>query len=92
VKKIAKKRVKPLYTVDITDCENIEEFALAFAIAKHNAGLPLTDRNLLNVCSFVMDMTIAEWNKHPKIIFVCDICKKKKPWYKRFWNWLFGRK
>ena len=86
--KSTKKTVKPDYTVDLTDIEYLDEIEVAFALAKHNSKLPMTDEELLSIVTYVT-------NHAPLRIYClnCLECKpKKQPWYKKVWNWLIGRK
>lgn len=91
-KKNIKTAEKPAYIVDATNCENAQDLLFEFAIAKHNANIPLTDEELSAIVGYSIDMYIE--NEPPRITVVNCECKPKtkKPWYKRFWNWLFGRK
>lgn len=85
-------KFKPAYTVNIANCEDATEVALEFALAKQNAGLHLTNENLEAIVNRAIDVALES---EPTVIFVneCECnCSKKKPWYKRFWNWLLGRK
>lgn len=103
MKKIIKNTVKPAYVVDVTDCYDMYDFSLAFAIAKQKAGQPLTDENLDIICTAAVDSLLNALSDLGAInkknhcieivrnITVCD-CRKKEPWYKRFWKWLVGRK
>lgn len=81
---------KPDYIVDVTNCETINDIKLAFAKAKKNAGVPLTDEN---IDAFVNE---AIEQLQPAIFISIgniDIVEKKKPnIFKRFWNWLRGKK
>lgn len=84
--KIKNIKVKPAYTVDLTKCEDAFDVLLAFAYTKQEAGYPLTTDEL---------NAIIEDNSTTIFIreFVCDCeCEPKKPWYKRFWNWLTRKK
>lgn len=84
MKKISKK-YKPTYTVDYDSIETLDDIRLAFALGKHNAGLPLTDEELTDIVEWSMDRV------KPTICIVkceCNAAKKKLPWYKRFWKWL----
>ena len=78
-------KIKPSYIVDIDNITCLEDIPSAYAIAKQEAGMPLTDDELIAICKRVYD------ELGPKITIVdvteCTCCKKK-PWYKRFWNWL----
>lgn len=81
MKKTSKKQTKPSYIVDFDDIQTLEDIPMAFALGKHNAGLPLTDEEL---------MAIVEWAANyikPDITIINCTCRKA-PWYKRFWRWL----
>lgn len=85
-KKIIKKNTfKPAYTVDITNCRTVDDMLCEFGLAKQHAGIPITDREL---------SAIVDKNSVAIIAVVHDTCERveRKPWYKRFWNWLFGKK
>ena len=78
MKKNAKK-VKYDYTVNVSDIRGLEDIDCVFALAKQNAGLPITDEELVAIVTRVCEECT------PKITFVC--CEReKKPWYKRFWS------
>lgn len=86
MKKIKKQKYS--YIVDMSEIESLDDIAVVFALSKHNAGLTLSDNELFD---------IIEWTalKCAPVIKVCLVdctCKcakeEKKPWYKRFWNWL----
>ena len=82
------KEIKPSYIVNIDDIEHLDDIACIFALAKQDAGLPLTDKELVDI----VDWAIHEFG--PKV-YICDmrcICPKKEPWYKRLWKKLFGKK
>lgn len=96
------KKFKPVYTVDITQCKDEHDVALAFALAKQNAGVPLSNANFEVICATAVDEFanyldelgyIKKTNNHiePIINTVC-ICNTEKPKkqniFKRFWNWL----
>jgi len=83
-KTITKKTVKPVYTVDISNCEDANDILLAFANAKQKAGLPITDEELECLINENSVMIIVE--------NVCEVKKKKLPWYKLFWNWVTRKK
>lgn len=85
-KKTTKNKVKPAYKADITNCETVNDVKLAFALAKHNAKLSLTDDNLETIINAVLDEFMEQY---PMVTVVnCECYCKKTPWYKRFWNWL----
>jgi hypothetical protein len=83
------KKVKPAYIVNMDNMQTLEDIDVEFGLAKHDAGLAISDIELAaivrNACKPVRTLEI--------IIHDCDSTyEKKKPWYKRFWNWLFGKK
>ena len=77
------KEFKPSYIVNLDEIKHLDDIECVFALAKHNAGLALTDDELISIVEWVASAV------RPKI-YICDLrCKcEKKPWYKRFWNWL----
>lgn len=77
-----KKKFKPLFTADVTACENEREIVVAFAEAKVDAGLPITRREY-DTC-----MSDA---KRIYLRYV-TIYEKKPNVFKRFWNWLTRKK
>lgn len=92
-KKTNKKNVKPAYVVDMTNCNTAFDLRVKFAEAKQSAGLPINDSDLeallenevLKFAGYINDKcAICACNS---IIVVGDT-PKRKPWYKRFWNWL----
>lgn len=91
MKTTAKKTKNPSYIVDLTKVTHLEDIDVAFGLAKHNAGLAISDEEL---AAIILDV----YKKFgPKITIVnCD-CeypkpKKKSNIFKRFWNWLRGKK
>ena len=83
------KKVKPAYIVNMDNMQTLEDIDVEFGMAKHNAGLAISDIELAaivhTVCKNVCTPDI--------IIYDCTCkCEKKKPWYKRFWNWLTHKK
>jgi hypothetical protein len=77
------KKVKYDYIVNVSDIECLEDIDCVFALAKHNAGLALTDDELEAIVIRACEKCAPKF-----IIMHCD-CKcenKKLPWYKRFWN------
>lgn len=84
-----KKTIKPTYIVDITNVSTIEEAKTVIALAKHNAGLALTNDELKSIVLYTVNLVPTER--------VCDVNVEvyevaKKPWYKRFWNWVTRKK
>ena len=88
-KKNTKKSTKPAFIVNMDNITSLEDVAVEFALAKQDAGLPISDSDLSAIIHFVVDHCA------PKFIFIdCDKCStkcQKKPWYKRFWNWLLRK-
>ena len=81
MKKIAKKKYS--YIVNLDNIEVLDDIAPVFALAKHKAGLALTDDELADICVYMIDAF------GPRVCVVnCACGKKKLPWYKRFWRWL----
>lgn len=83
------KEFKPTYVVNIDEIEYLEDIPSVWALAKQDAGLPLTDEELTDICVRVCR------EMRPIITVVgcnCDCVTKKEPWYKRFWNWLTRKK
>lgn len=80
--KTAAKTKKPAFVVNVNDIEYLEDVDVVFGLAKQDAGLPISDDELIAICLFT-------W-KHmgPRFIIVECKCGKKTPWYKRFWNWV----
>lgn len=78
------------YIVDLTKIEHLSDIAPTFALAKHSAHLPLTDEELTDICIAVLD----EFRPKVTVAYVCECkCNQKKPnIFKRFWNWLRGKK
>lgn len=107
-KSTSKKSNKPAYVVDITWCNDLYDTALAFAIAKQKAGVPLSDENVDIICTAVVDefgdvlndLGFIKKTNHliepaTRTVCVCETCekpKKKGNIFKRFWKWLFGKK
>lgn len=87
--KKTKKTVKPDFIMNCTNCETSTDVYNELVNAKVRAGKPISKDEL----EIAKNVAVAEAD--PTIItFVeCNVtAAKKKPWYKRFWNWLTGRK
>lgn len=78
------KKQKYSYVVDLRDIETLSDIAPIWAFAKHEAGLALTNEELADICSYVYN----EFGPKVTVICECGCCRKKAPWYKRFWRWL----
>lgn len=90
--KNTKKQTKPAFVVDITNANTVQDVACAIANAKLDAGIMLTKENINALINDAVDKYATEYI--PDCVFIYDCCNwsKKTPWYKRFWNWLIGRK
>jgi hypothetical protein len=86
-----KVKIKPAYTVDLTDACTLEDVRTAFALAKHNANIPLTDDELKTIVQYTVDRVPTECFCNCNVEFY-EVKERKKPWYKRFWNWITRKK
>ena len=82
IKKTSKKTAKKAdILMNYTNCETSTDVLNAYIDAKVKANKPITQDEL----------EIVE-NRNPKVEIVafceCVPVSAKKPWYKRFWNWL----
>lgn len=104
MKKTTKKTIKPAFIADITWCENTIDVAFAFGIAKQHANLPLSEDNLNAICAAVIDQ-FTDALHEAEVITKCGNTivpmfqpvyitekPKKKNIFKRFWNWIIGKK
>ena len=82
MKKISKKKYS--YVVDLRDIEVLSDIAPAWAFAKHEAKMALTDEELADICAYVY----REFGPKVTLINVCECPCKKAPWYKRLWRWI----
>lgn len=99
--KVTKKLVKakePAFIVDLTSAETPAEVFAQFGFAKQKAGLPMSDTEFnaiieiacLTTCRDVTNSILGNI-KIP--VYVQPIKPEKKPnIFRRFWNWLTGRK
>lgn len=91
-----KKKFKPVYTVDVTDCTDDRSVVVAFVKAKVNAGLPITEDELDSVVIDRVEEVLAykALQLTPiKIELVNTLKVDKKPnVFKRFWNWVTRKK
>lgn len=69
-------KFKPDFVVDITNAFTLKELNDAFIAAKAEA--------------LSSDVTINDCISDANVIIVMPA--KKKPWYKRFWNWITSKK
>ena len=86
------KTFKPAYIVDMTDVKNADELALAFVIAKVNAGVAITGNELKNTIEYFANQ-IADEAANTIAAVIASVAmfeaeKIKRPWYKRFWRWI----
>ena len=81
-KPMPKKAVKPELIINCIDCVTPEDIQDAYIEAKVNAGRNISAEELQFVKDYAAPI-IDVYN-------ICEIqlCEKKLPWYKRFWNWL----
>lgn len=70
-------KFKPDFVVDITNAFTLKELNDAFISAKADA-------------LSIGDVTINDCPSDAHVIIVMPA--KKKPWYKRFWNWITRKK
>ena len=70
-------KFKPDFVVDITNAFTLKELNDAFIAAKADA-------------LSIGDVTINDCPSDAHVIIVMPA--KKKPWYKRFWNWIIRKK
>lgn len=77
VMKKSNKKFKPDFVVDITNAFTLKELNDAFVTAKSEA-------------LSIGDVTINDCPCDAHVIIIMPA--KKKPWYKRFWNWITRKK
>lgn len=77
VMKKSNKKFKPDFVVDITNAFTQKELNDAFVTAKSEA-------------LSIGDVTINDCPCDAHVIIIMPA--KKKPWYKRFWNWITRKK
>lgn len=82
MKKINTKKYS--YIVDYDKIEVMNDIDAVWALAKQEAGLPLTNSEL---GSIVLHSYEAFGPKVTVQVYSCR-CTKKTPWYKRVWNFL----
>lgn len=80
------KKTKIKYTVDLNEIKYLEDIDVCFALAKHNAGLALSDRELMDIIDYAIDKNAIDVTVLNIVECTCE--KKRKPWYKRLWNWI----
>lgn len=97
-KKNTKNKIKPAFVVDLTKAETSADVMLAFANARFEAKVPLEQRDIDIITMDAMVYTLEAIDDilaslvALNSVALCKICcKKKLPWYKRFWNWLTGK-
>lgn len=78
-------KTKPAFIVDITNCETSDDMAFEFAMSKYNAGIALTDYNLLAIIYKTCDICL-KYTPRTTYIVECECNSNKLPWYKRFWK------
>ena len=84
VKKQVKKNIQPDFIMNCTDLQTQADVYNELVHAKVRAGKPITEEEL----DIAKDYAAADAEENILIITECNLIEKKKPWYKRFWNWL----
>lgn len=74
------KTYTPQFYVDLTNTETAEDVIKAFSSAKESAGIK-DDKDWLTDSSIIIVIPKEEANT-----------EERKPWYKRFWNWITRKK
>jgi len=90
------KKFKPVFIVDLTEAETSADAMTAFAIARFEAGVPLTKEDMMIISKSMFNMGV---NITSCVVCseMCELCNqiekkiaekkaKKLPWYKRLWN------
>ena len=104
IKKTAKRVKKPLYVIDITECELVEGIIYTTILTKINNDIEITDEELTTVVSILWDNVIDRMFNGASILYmhndglieriynnrviVVKNTKKKPNVFKRFWNWI----
>ena len=97
-----KTSTSPNYIVDLTKVESCDDIKLSFIRGKALAGIKLTEGEFRYIIRYgaeiAMDTIENFVNQQKAIVFpdvdmetaekVMKILQGKKPWYKRFWNWI----
>lgn len=90
LKRTTKKATKPEIILNCIGCETSTDLYNELVNAKVRAGKPVSEDEL------EIAKNVAIENAEPTIavveVKVVETAAPKKPWYKRFWNWLTGRK
>lgn len=94
---IMKKKFKPLFTVNITNCNDDRDIVVEFTKAKVRAGLPITEYEFNTCISHTISMFEDALNSMSFELEVPDVpdmilVKKKPNIFKRFWNWITRKK
>lgn len=88
-----KNNKKYAYVVDLTEIEVLDDIDVVFALAKQDAGLPITDDELMDIVYFAVSKNFAIkmlecipciekfLNDLPAIVKAAHT-----PWYKKVWN------
>jgi len=100
ITKTAKKISKPLYTVDLTDIDNELDVHQAFAIARFEAGVGLSESDRCLVVDAIANQIVEDLSDTIEncgnFIITMRECveekEAKKPnIFRRFWNWVTGK-
>ena len=104
-KKTKKPVFKPMFVIDLTDGKDAEEMYEEILQNKYDNKLPMTTYEIGKFAEYkivqALDSFIDDlFDGHNAVVI--DNCEFKafdaikvtikEPWYKRFWNWLRGRK
>ena len=96
ITRIMKNKVKYLYTVDITNCNDELETAGHFAAAKVRAGIAPTLDQYAAAITCALERGVQIGRDYYTIYTVVDDTtetnEKKPNVFKRFWNWMKGSK
>lgn len=105
--KKTKKPAKPVFVIDLTQCEDAEEMYEALLNAKFEAKLPLTNYEIDKLIEYrltegVCDVLDNLFGGHNALVLEGDDINafdavkveitEKQPWYKRLWNWITRKK
>ena len=88
---------KPEFIVDLRDCKTAGDVYSAFTEAKVLSGSPITleeyarELSAAFSCGFGANVAFCCVCEDHRPTVKDSTVKEKKPWYKRFWNWLLRK-
>jgi hypothetical protein len=82
--KKTKKVVKPDFIMNCTNCKTSTDVYNELVNAKVRAGKSIS----MDELEIAKNVAVAEADPTVITFVKCDVVTSKKPWYKRFWNWL----